>query len=100
MQHEQRLDGRRHGDIDQQRITGLLTRSCYSDAIDVSLHDVAPKPVSETQRPLEIHASSLLPIADRGALHRGQHRGRFEPAGSELPDSETCAVDGDALTGG
>ena len=64
-----------------------------ADAVHVPLHEVAPEPVAEAHRPLEVHAAPGLPVAEvRAAV--APHQPRLAgAAGAEHRDQACAAVE-------
>src|SRR5438132_3839613 len=61
VQNDQRLELRRDSKIDEECVARLPSGFDFRRAIDVTLDDMTPKPVSEPQRPLEIDAVPGFP---------------------------------------
>ena len=78
VRNEELIQLRRYVDPDEQGRPVSLYKAHTTVRVHVTLHDVATEPVGDLHVTLQVHALSLPPVTDGGALEHGRDRGHGE----------------------
>src|SRR2546427_2343337 len=97
MENRRFFDVGRHANIHEHRVLDFCDTGDGTHAIDVALHEMPTEAVACPERPFQVDAPPLFPLADQRSAERRLHGVHRKGAFENLFDGEAGAIERDTL---